>query len=63
MFNINNKFVAISKDRNVVGSKYFLWENHVGPYNKFFNKNEGYHILYNINHLPSVEKSVWCYGI
>lgn len=28
----------------------------MGPYNKFFNKNEGYHILYNINHLPSVEK-------
>ena len=57
MFNINNKFVAISKDKSITGSKYCLWENHKGNYNKFFNKNEGYEITYNINDIPTLDKT------
>ena len=57
MFNINNKFIALAKDKSGTNPKYFLWENHKGNYNKFFNKNEGYHIVYNVNHIPTIDKT------
>lgn len=56
MFNISNKFITISKDRSLTNNKFYLWENNIGDYNKFFNKNYGYHIEYNVNTEPTVSK-------
>ena len=56
MFNILNKFIAIEKDRTLTNDKFYLWDQNSGEYNKFFNKNYGYHIEYIVNGESSTVK-------
>lgn len=57
MFNINDAFYAMSKDRSIENTdELLLWKLHGGDFNKFFNVTKGFYVNYLVNPDPTIDK-------